>query len=101
MVDNPPPVDPRWFPVEYQERFIRSFLAPDAPRAQLLVAQPGTGKTATACRIVDAMMTAAVGRRILVLAPKLATMQYAHVLKQERRLPVLQVDRMVFRELEA
>jgi hypothetical protein len=60
----------------YQRDFVRRFLAPNAPRYQLLLAPVGTGKTFTASAIVDSILR--TPSRVLFVTPiGMRTLEYA------------------------
>lgn len=60
----------------YQRDFVRRFLAPNAPRYQLLLAPVGTGKTFTASAIVDSVLR--TPSRVLFVTPiGMRSLEYA------------------------
>src|SRR5438552_1709025 len=85
---------------DHQEAFLRSFFETDAPKAVILIAPPGTGKS----RAVTAVIRHAVATQdmssILVLVPAALTKAVVASLDQENMdEEVVVIDRQGFRSL--
>ena len=86
----------------YHVEFINRFLDPDASPFWHLIAPPGSGKSLMASALIGEMFSSHDAERVLVLVPAMLSSQYAYMLRDElQSMPVIQVDRKFFRELEA
>ncbi|MDP9315044.1 MAG: DEAD/DEAH box helicase [Chloroflexota bacterium] len=85
-----------------QEQFLVAFVKSDAPPYQCLVAPAGTGKSYTAIRVVTEMIAAREATRVLILVDGKALQNYvvARLRDQISDLPVIGVDKRVFREID-
>lgn len=87
----------------HQARFILDFLAPNSPVHSWLIAPTGTGRSGTIAVLVNRLIIENQARHILILTDRtVLQMNFFQALKEcVHTLPVVAVDKRVFREREA
>ena len=86
----------------HQAEFAAKFLEPDSARKHLLLGAPGLGKGFAGAFIVGQAFANKQANRILVLCPSALVNQWHETIRQcNAEYPVLVVDRLRFRELDA